>query len=107
MDRIYLQPLRVPAGWTIYINVFFEVDPTNEFIDYFDSSFPLLGGYSNTMQLSFYLEYEQKGIPFGDFILVMMNNVDNSIESEVIDIKETKCRKQIIELIENFMLHGK
>lgn len=65
-QKIRLQRLRVPTGWTIGINNFYEVEPVDDFIEYYYGSV-LIGGDNKIMGLSFDSRYEPEGEPNGDF----------------------------------------
>lgn len=108
-ENIDLQPIRVPTGWAISINNFFNIDPVDEYIDYFYSSV-LISGDSKLMGLSFDSRYEPEGVPNGDFILVMQKNEYNKkgmvINADVIDIIKTKERHIFTKCLEYFMMEG-
>ena len=69
-DKIEIQRLRVPSGWNISINNFYEVEPVEEFIEYFYGSV-LISGDCKNMGLGFDSRYEPEGTPDGFFILVV------------------------------------
>lgn len=73
MVDIKIQPLRISPGWDVSINNFYEVDPVDEFIEYFYGSV-LISGDNKNMGLSFDSRYEPEGIPNGNFILVLQKN---------------------------------
>lgn len=108
-ENIDLQPIRVPTGWAISINNFFNIDPVDEYIDYFYSSV-LISGYSKLMGLSFDSRHEPEGAPNGDFVLVMQKNEYDKkgkiINIEVIGIVKTKERHKFVKCLEYFMKEG-
>lgn len=108
-ENIGLQPIRVPTGWAISINNFFNIEPVDEYIDYFYSSV-LISGYSKLMGLSFDSRYEPEGAPNGEFVLVMQKNEHDKkgkiINFEVIGIIKTKERHIFIKCLEYFMKEG-
>ncbi|HHQ4309183.1 TPA: hypothetical protein ACSP7Y_005261 [Serratia fonticola] len=87
-ENIDLQPIRVPTGWAISINNFFDIVPTDKHIDYFYASV-LISGDRKLMGLSFDSRYEPEGVPNGEFILAMQKNEYKKvriINVEVIEI---------------------
>ncbi|SHO59311.1 hypothetical protein [Vibrio quintilis] len=109
-NNVEIQRLRIPSGWSININNFYEVDPVEEFIEYYYGSV-LIGGSNKIMGLSFDSRYEPEGTPNGYFILVMQKNEydkNGKIKAvTVLDIKKTKEREDFIKSLEYFMRTGK
>ncbi|EIX6435699.1 hypothetical protein MKU92_004733 [Salmonella enterica] len=107
---VQIQRLRIPTGWDISINNFYEVDPVDEFIEYFYGSV-LISGDNKNMGLSFDSRYEPEGTPDGYFILVMQKNEydkKGKIKNvTVLDVKRTKKREVFIKYLEGFMQTGK
>jgi len=66
-----LQPIRVPSGWTITINNFFEVELTPETNDWFTSSV-LLGGVRRSSGHCFDSRVEPEGDPDGEFVIDLL-----------------------------------
>jgi hypothetical protein len=66
-----LQPIRVPSGWTITINNFFEVELTQETNDWFTSSV-LLGGVRRSSGHCFDSRVEPEGDPDGEFVIDLL-----------------------------------
>ncbi|WP_338804602.1 hypothetical protein WDV76_04400 [Xenorhabdus griffiniae] len=102
-----LQPLRIPSGWSIDINNFYEFEPTEENIEWYFGSV-LIGGCQKSTGLSFDSRYEPEGKPFGDFILVYQKiefdkrgRVKNVT---VLKVKKTKDKSEFINMLEHFMI---
>lgn len=72
-ENIDLQPIRVSTGWAISINIFFNIDPVDEYIDYFYSSV-LISGCSKLMGLNLDSRYEPEGINSGFKKCFIKNN---------------------------------
>ena len=109
-EKVILQSLRVPTGWNISINNFYDIEPSNAGLEYYYSSV-LISGDSNLMGLSFDSRYEPEGQLGGDFVLVLQrNNYDKKgkIKSaEVLGIIKTKSKNKFIEMLEKFMEEGR
>ncbi|MFI8320012.1 hypothetical protein ACIF4Y_22530 [Kosakonia cowanii] len=108
-QKIRLQRLRVPTGWTIGINNFYEVEPVDDFIEYYYGSV-LIGGDNKIMGLSFDSRYEPEGEPNGEFIFVSQKNEydkkGNLIGVSVLDVKRTRKKSEFIDMVEWYMEKG-
>ncbi|NUU69034.1 hypothetical protein HQN64_23455 [Enterobacteriaceae bacterium BIT-l23] len=104
-----LQRIRFPSGWNIGINNLYEVEPDEEYIDYYYGS-TLISADNKLMGLSFDSRYEPEGVPGGEFILVLQKNEydkKGKIKNvSVLDIKKTKKKDVFIENLERFMKTG-
>ena len=70
VTRPPLQPLRVPPGWLVAWNTWFELDPTAENVqaDYFGGSSLLMATHeANRLYLD--LEWRPEDDPAGEFVL--------------------------------------
>jgi len=106
---IELQRIRVSSGWSIDINNFYEVDPIEEYMEYFYNSV-LISGENRRMGLSFDSRYEPEGEPDGFFYLILQKNEYDKkgrmINVSVLDIKKEKNRQVFTEYLEKFMKYG-
>lgn len=72
MDDIDLQPLRITSSWHVEWNLFYEVDPSKETMQYLDSSSLLhLNNYSLMRAIN--LDYRPENDVNGHFYLRVLN----------------------------------
>ncbi|MGY5954947.1 hypothetical protein ACUY4R_003829 [Kosakonia sp. BK9b] len=107
--NVGLQPLRVPAGWFIELNNFYEVEPVTENTDYFFSAV-LISGENKRLGVSFDSRYEPEGMPGGEFVLVLQkqdyDRKGHITHVSVLDVKRTKQKAHFILQLEEFMQTG-
>lgn len=61
---LWLQPLRIPEGWEVRYNQFYEIDPTEHTMNYFDSPTLLSLGHPGAnlhLDMSWKPEYDPNG----------------------------------------------
>lgn len=100
--------MRIPSGWHISLNCFFEVDPTPDTMEWFYGSV-LIGGTNLGTGYCFDARFEPEGDPNGsyvvDFIRVKFDKTGEVIpESEkVIGSATSKTRHEFSSILENYM----
>ena len=72
MEEIVLQPLRITSGWKIEWNQFYEVDPSEEMMTYFDSS-SLLHVYKKNARRAINLDWRPEKDVNGYYYLRVIN----------------------------------
>jgi hypothetical protein len=105
-----LQALRIPSGWHISSNMFFEIDPTEENIDWFYSG-SLFCATNNCCKRTIDLEYQPEDDPTGEFILSFLeitgwtqaSRRKRRPEYQIIEEFSSRSRIEIVEKIEQFM----
>lgn len=106
-----LQPIRVPSGWTITINNFFEVELTPETKDWFTSSV-LLGGVRRSSGHCFDSRVEPEGDPDGEFVIdflkIEYDHKGKPVKNSEVFLGEfrTKSKIEFIKQIESFMIEA-
>ena len=107
--KYQLQPIRVPSGWTVSINNLYEVELSEETVEWYCSSV-LMGGFRQGTGACFDSRLEPEGDPSGDFVVEFLTMkfdskgkpIKNS--EELVSILKTKSRDEFIRAIENYML---
>jgi hypothetical protein len=72
IHEIELQPLRIVSGWEIEWNQFYEVDPSEKAITYFDSS-SLLHLHNKQLKRAIDLDWRPKNDVNGHYYLRVIN----------------------------------
>lgn len=107
--KMYLQPLRITSGWEITINNFFDEEATQKIKNYFSPSI-ILAGKHNASKEEFVVESLCKNNDTWLYILTIRKiKYDKNQKrkySEIIHTMETAVRKELIEAIDNYMVHG-
>ena len=104
-----LQPLRVPSGWTITINNLYEVEFTEENLDWFSSSV-LIGGEHRSTGYCFDCSLEPESDANGEFVVEFLKiNYDSKgkpIRGSDAYIRQERAKtvQALISIIENYML---
>jgi len=104
-----LQTLKMPSGWCIDINNFYDLEPTKENLDRWFSGSVLIGGTHQSSGLNFDSRFEKKG-DLGEFVLVLQQLLFNSKgkvdKVEVLEIKRFLKKEDFIKALEYFMEYG-
>ncbi|MFM2475666.1 hypothetical protein [Celerinatantimonas sp. MCCC 1A17872] len=106
-----LQPLRIPAGWTVSWNSWIDEDPSEDNFICFDGT-TLFSADCNVVEpmLSLDIEYYPKNLEEGMFCAIFVSykmRKGKVVEEERLGSYKTKSRLDMVEKIEKFMLEGK
>lgn len=71
-----LQPLRIPPRWRVTYNIFFEVDPSPETMEWFNESM-MLGILSDDGRYFIDLSFRPEDDPAGSFCVAFVRAVGN------------------------------
>ncbi|MDR1285062.1 MAG: hypothetical protein LBJ88_02550 [Campylobacteraceae bacterium] len=106
MDNFNLQPVKVPVGWVITYNNFFDIDPLkikNDDIlwdNFTEDLFQIKNEHKNILlDLDWYPEMN----PNGNYCIKLIQ--DNNWEEPLIDINN-KDKKEIVEIIEKILIEN-
>jgi hypothetical protein len=107
------QALRIPSGWHISSYTFFEVDPSEDLMEWFCSG-PLFFAKNEFQQKAVELVYEPFGDPDGEYELVFYNAIKtNKTEEspsgfiyEEIGVINSRSRLDVVCRMEEYMNSG-
>jgi len=113
MSEIELQPLRITSGWLIEWNLFYEVDPSDETMQYLDAS-SLLHIENHQLMRVINLDFKPENDANVFFNLRVLNlikttnkkgyiNYEGDWEEPYFELK-TKNRLEIVKKIEQLVL---
>lgn len=113
MSEIELQPLRITSAWLIEWNLFYEVDPSDETMQYLDAS-SLLHIENHQLMRAINLDFKPENDANGFFYLRVLNlikttnkkgniNYEGDCEEPYFELK-TKNRLEIVKKIEQLVL---
>ena len=113
MSEIELQPLRITSGWLIEWNLFYEVDPSDETMQYLDAS-SLLHIENHQLMRVINLDFKPENDANVFFYLRVLNlikttnkkgniNYEGDWEEPYFELK-TKNRLEIVKKIEQLVL---
>ena len=113
MNEIKLQPLRITSGWLIEWNLFYEVDPSDETMQYLDPS-SLLHIENHQLMRVINLDFKPENDANVFFYLRVLNlikttnkkgniNYEGDWEEPYFELK-TKNRLEIVKKIEQLVL---
>ncbi|MGW3498015.1 hypothetical protein [Streptomyces sp. NPDC001020] len=105
-----IQPLRVPAGWTMGWNGLYEVDPGPDTIDWLYGSVLISADHAGT-GLSFDTRWEPEGDPQGYYVvdfLCLDRRRDGGVGAGVLlGTWTTRSRPALVAALEEFMFTRK
>lgn len=113
-DYFWLQPLRIPEGWEISYNQFYEIDPVPEQMHYFDSP-SLLMMYHQRANLLLDMFWKPESDPEGEFqlwvypCLQQLNPKTHTLETKTLWEEplfqfHTRERGVLVEKIERYLI---
>lgn len=101
-----LQPIRIPPNWRVTYNIWFEVDPAPETMEWFNESM-MLGIQSDDRRYFIDLAFAPEDDPSGRFLVTFYAQDDrqasNSDDARVIGGGEFRERLDALQSIEHFM----
>jgi hypothetical protein len=106
-NNIKLQSLRIPSGWVVDINSFYEIEPSEDTINWLFGS-PLLSCTNIHTGFSFEVNFKPEGEPEGEYIVqfykyeVKNKKIDYK-RGSLIDSKKTRNQSFVVDLVEEFM----
>lgn len=113
MSEIELQPLRITSGWLIEWNLFYEVDPSDETMQYLDAN-SLLHIENHQLMRAINLDFKPENDANGFFYLRVLNLIKTTNKKGNINYKgdweepyfelKTKNRLEIVKKIEQLVL---
>ncbi|MCR9119249.1 MAG: hypothetical protein NXI22_20135 [bacterium] len=103
-----LQPLRIPPHWRVTFNIFFEVDPTPDTMEWFNESM-MLGILSDDGRYCIDLTFHPEDDPTGSYSVGFLRALGNPkanrepVEWECLGGGEFTSRLEVVATIERFM----
>jgi len=103
-----IKPLRVASGWSIDINNFYQIDPSENTMDWFHCSV-LISGHSTRSGLCFDARYEPEGDPEGEFVVdfLTLDKKEKRHVTEFLGFRKTRNVEILGQYIEEFMFTEK
>ena len=107
-NKYSLQPIRITSNWTVVINNFYEVDPSQETVEWFYGN-PLLSCSNDYLGRSVEVIFEPTGDPNGDYVIQLFSYTKkgkavNYSEGTLVKEVLTKNRIEAVSVIETLML---